>query len=103
MSSLEPVDIERVKRALDKEKQHNVVEERIRPTVVRRRAVKRDDEEEVVEARPSQVSPAPRDRDRDRDEPATSHLPPAQAERVSAPQRAPAVQQARSEIAPSAP
>jgi translation initiation factor IF-2 len=60
MSSLEPVDIERVKRALDKEKQHNVVEERIRPTVVRRRAVKRDDEDEV-EARPSQVSPVSRE------------------------------------------
>ena len=50
MSSLEPVDIERVKRALDKEKQHNVVEERIRPTVVRRRAVKKDGEPEEVPA-----------------------------------------------------
>jgi translation initiation factor IF-2 len=83
MSSLEPVDIERVKRALDKEKQHNVVEERIRPTVVRRRAVKREGEEEVVEARPSQVSPAPasRDRDRDRDgppSPSAGASPPAQ-------------------------
>ena len=37
MSSLEPGDAERVKRAIEKEKQQNVVEERIRPTVVRRR------------------------------------------------------------------
>ncbi|MEY4578600.1 MAG: hypothetical protein RL701_3303, partial [Pseudomonadota bacterium] len=47
MSSLEPIDIERVKRSIDKEKQQNVVEERIRPTVVRRRSVKRDDEDEL--------------------------------------------------------
>jgi translation initiation factor IF-2 len=84
MSSLEPVDIERVKRALDKEKQHNVVEERIRPTVVRRRAVKRDDEDEV-EARPSQVAPAPRERG-EREAP---------AERVSAAPSAPPVARER--------
>jgi translation initiation factor IF-2 len=52
MSSLEPIDIERVKRSLDKDKQQNVVEERIRPTVVRRRSVKRDDEDEL-EAKPA--------------------------------------------------
>ena len=39
MSALEPAEVERIKRALDKDKQSNVVEERIRPTVVRRRAV----------------------------------------------------------------
>ncbi|MBN1656662.1 MAG: translation initiation factor IF-2 [Deltaproteobacteria bacterium] len=41
MSSLEPGDLDRVKRALEKEKQQNIVEERIRPTVVRRRIVGR--------------------------------------------------------------
>ena len=46
MSSIEPADVDRVKRAIEKEKQQNVVEERIRPTVVRRRTVKRDDEPE---------------------------------------------------------
>ncbi len=89
MSSLELVDIDRVKRAVDKEKQHNVVEERIRPTVVRRRAVKRDDDEDVVEqkpaapvaAAPAPVS-APRERERQRDEPrretpVAAALPPA--------------------------
>src|SRR6516162_4688780 len=39
MSSVEPEQVERVKRHLEKQKTHNVVEERIRPTVVKRRAV----------------------------------------------------------------
>ncbi|MEY4510919.1 MAG: hypothetical protein RLZZ450_3041, partial [Pseudomonadota bacterium] len=39
MSALEPAEVDRIKRALDKDRQSNVVEERIRPTVVRRRAV----------------------------------------------------------------
>jgi translation initiation factor IF-2 len=39
MSSLEPADIDRVKRAFDKDKHENTVEERIRPTVVRRRTL----------------------------------------------------------------
>ena len=39
MSSIDPADADRVKRAIEKEKQQNVVEERIRPTVVRRRSV----------------------------------------------------------------
>jgi translation initiation factor IF-2 len=48
MSSIDPADADRVKRAIEKEKQQNVVEERIRPTVVRRRTVRRDDEPEVA-------------------------------------------------------
>ncbi|MBW2465083.1 MAG: translation initiation factor IF-2, partial [Deltaproteobacteria bacterium] len=51
MSALDPTEVERVKRALDKEKQDNVVEERIRPTVVRRRVVRKK-KEPVVEAAP---------------------------------------------------
>ena len=39
MSSVEPEAVERVKRHLEKQKTHDVVEERIRPTVVKRRAV----------------------------------------------------------------
>ncbi|MCG8557309.1 MAG: translation initiation factor IF-2 N-terminal domain-containing protein, partial [Proteobacteria bacterium] len=39
MSALDTADAERVKRAFEKEKAQNVVEERIRPTVVRRRQV----------------------------------------------------------------
>jgi translation initiation factor IF-2 len=61
MSALEPNDLERVKRALDKEKQQNVVEERIRPTVVRRRIVGRAKPapEPEVEARPAEEPEAP--------------------------------------------
>jgi translation initiation factor IF-2 len=50
MSSIDPADADRVKRAIEKEKQQNVVEERIRPTVVRRRSVKREDGEEAAPA-----------------------------------------------------
>ena len=58
MSSVEPEAIERVKRHLEKQKTHDVVEERIRPTVVKRRAVAkpggdRADRASVPEALPS--------------------------------------------------
>lgn len=39
MSSLEPGEIEKIKRAFDKNKNESTVEEKIRPTVVRRRVV----------------------------------------------------------------
>ena len=39
MSSVEPDAVERIKRHLEKQRTHDVVEERIRPTVVKRRAV----------------------------------------------------------------
>jgi translation initiation factor IF-2 len=39
MSSVEPEAVERVKRHLEKQRTHDVVEERIRPTVVKRRAI----------------------------------------------------------------
>jgi translation initiation factor IF-2 len=37
MSALEPAEVDRVKRALEKDRAQNTIEERIRPTVVRRR------------------------------------------------------------------
>src|SRR5215813_14433129 len=37
MSALEPDDVARVRRALDKERQEHTVVERIQPTVIRRR------------------------------------------------------------------
>jgi translation initiation factor IF-2 len=59
MSSLDAADAERVKRAIEKEKQQNVVEEHIRPTVVRRRAVKKEEPPPpVVEAAPAPASRA---------------------------------------------
>src|SRR5579859_5002164 len=39
MSSVEPDAIERIKRHLEKQRTHDVVEERIRPTVLKRRAI----------------------------------------------------------------
>ncbi len=49
MSSVEPEAVERVKRHLEKQKTHDVVEERIRPGVLKRRAV----------AKPGHVPDAP--------------------------------------------
>jgi len=49
MSSVDPEAIERVKRHLEKTKTHDVVEERIRPGVLKRRAI----------AKPGQASEAP--------------------------------------------
>jgi translation initiation factor IF-2 len=49
MSSVEPEAVERVRRHLEKQKTHDVVEERIRPGVLKRRAV----------AKPGQVPDAP--------------------------------------------
>ncbi|MDD9932260.1 MAG: translation initiation factor IF-2 [Myxococcales bacterium] len=62
MSSIDPAEAERVKRAIDKDKQQNVVEERIRPTVVRRRVRKKPGAEvpaaeAALEA--AQAAPAP--------------------------------------------
>src|SRR6478609_7431701 len=53
MSSVEPEAVERVKRHLEKQKTHDVVEERIRPTVVKRRAVAKP-----ADATPSASSPS---------------------------------------------
>ena len=41
MSPLEPAEVERVRRALDKDKVDNTVETRIRTTVIRRRTKKK--------------------------------------------------------------
>ncbi|HMI92545.1 MAG TPA: translation initiation factor IF-2 N-terminal domain-containing protein, partial [Polyangiales bacterium] len=59
MSSIDPADADRVKRAIEKDKQQNVVEERIRPTVVRRRALRRDDGGEPEAAAPASPLPPP--------------------------------------------
>ncbi len=62
MSALEPAEVERVRRALEKDKAENTVEERIRKTVIRRRTVgRRDDEPQAaVEEAPPVSRPAPR-------------------------------------------
>ncbi|MBL8608278.1 MAG: translation initiation factor IF-2, partial [Myxococcales bacterium] len=43
MSSVDPEAVERVKRHIEKQRTHDVVEERIRPTVVKRRAIAKPD------------------------------------------------------------
>ena len=51
MSALDPAEVDRVRRALEKDKAENTVEERIRKTVIRRRTVpKKADEVDVIEA-----------------------------------------------------
>jgi len=57
MSSVEPEAVERVKRHLEKQKTHDVVEERIRPTVVKRRAVAKAPS--AVPSRPGSSSQVP--------------------------------------------
>src|SRR5689334_21064735 len=85
MSSIDPADADRVKRAIEKDKQQNVVEERIRPTVVRRRALRRDDGSESESVAPTPVSaarssaPAPS---------ASSSAPPAASSSAPAPRAA---------------
>ncbi|HKO50780.1 MAG TPA: translation initiation factor IF-2 N-terminal domain-containing protein, partial [Polyangiaceae bacterium] len=56
MSAVSPEGVERVKRHLEKQKQPSVVEERIRPTVVKRRAVVR---EPSAPSHPAPVAAAP--------------------------------------------
>src|SRR5258708_39450830 len=64
MSSVEPEIVERVRRLIEKQKSSAVVEQRTRPTVVKRRTVGRTDRPaspsippDVPSARPSQASP----------------------------------------------
>ncbi|MFK7991457.1 MAG: translation initiation factor IF-2 [Sandaracinaceae bacterium] len=57
MSALEPAEVDRVRRALDKDKSDNTVETRINKTVIRRRTKKKD---KVVEEPPAEDSVQPR-------------------------------------------
>src|SRR6478752_2981954 len=77
MSSVEPEAVERVKRHLEKQKTHDVVEERIRPTVVKRRAVAKPDAPAPVASSPSLEADARRStRDVGRDD-VNGHSSPA--------------------------
>src|SRR3954447_17039404 len=50
MSSVEPELVDRVRRHLEKQKSSSIVEERIRPTVVKRRSVGRPEKSEAPTA-----------------------------------------------------
>ncbi|MFO0667791.1 MAG: translation initiation factor IF-2 [Polyangiaceae bacterium] len=54
MSSVDPDQVDRIKRHLEKQKTHDLVEERIRPTVVKRRAIAK-----APDAAPSKPEVAP--------------------------------------------
>ena len=69
MSVLDPVEVDRIKRSLGRDRSEAMVEERIRPTVVRRKRRKKTEEPEaevveatapgpVVAAQPAELAPA---------------------------------------------
>src|SRR5215472_15982365 len=59
MSSVELEAVERVKRPLEKQRTHDVVEERIRPTVVKRRVVAKASTTPPTDAPSGPALPAP--------------------------------------------
>ncbi len=59
MSVLDPAEVDRVKRALGKDRSETLVEERIRPTVVRRKRRKKSDEAEAVPSVAADAAAAP--------------------------------------------
>ncbi|HEY1536200.1 MAG TPA: translation initiation factor IF-2, partial [Polyangiaceae bacterium] len=99
MSAVPPEVVERVKRQLEKQKQPSVVEERIRPTVVKRRAVVREPSAPVHAAPPA---PAPAMRDEPQRAPQRSREEPSRP--VAAPEPPPPVVHVRErEIEPPPP
>ncbi|MBX3272023.1 MAG: translation initiation factor IF-2 [Sandaracinaceae bacterium] len=59
MSALEPAEVDRVRRALDKDKADNTVEERINRTVIRRRTKKSPDGSDFADVATGPAEPAP--------------------------------------------
>jgi len=94
MSVLDPVEVDRIKRSLGKDRSEAMVEERIRPTVVRRKRRKKTEEAEPVVAQTPVSAPV--------EEPSLARTPPPAAptpipepqpmvEPESAPSEAPAL------------
>ena len=92
MSALDSVDIERVKKSIEKEKTEKLVEERIRPTVVRRRAAAKP---EVAAAAPEPEPPAP--------EPAIAHHHVEVVEHHAAPEHVEAAAPVETRVTPERP
>jgi translation initiation factor IF-2 len=112
MSALEPAEVERIKRALDKDKHSNTVEERIRPTVVRRRAVaspsRRPEDDDIVGPSSYEPPPVENEREERRPERREAAEPAMQArdshfEEAASPPRAPEPAPARFEPEEEAP
>ncbi|HET7543497.1 MAG TPA: translation initiation factor IF-2 [Polyangiaceae bacterium] len=102
MSAVSPEGVERVKRHLEKQKQPSVVEERIRPTVVKRRAVVR---EQAAASQPEPVAPAPAPAAREELQraPQRHHEEPARPAFVAPSEPAPVAHVREREIEPPAP
>jgi len=105
MSALEPAEVERVRRALDKDKAENTVETRIRKTVIRRRTKKKP-KPEVAEAPAaeakapsSEASPPPEPEPRPE---VRAPEPPKPAPEPPKPAAEPAVAKAEEQPAPKA-
>jgi len=96
MSAVSPEGVERVKRHLEKQKQPSVVEERIRPTVVKRRAVVREpsapSHTEPVSVAPSHATPTHREPPPQQRAPQRPPEEPARPAFVAPPEPAPVVQ-----------
>ncbi|MEO6598395.1 MAG: translation initiation factor IF-2 N-terminal domain-containing protein, partial [Polyangiaceae bacterium] len=92
MSAVSPEGVERVKRHLEKQKQPSVVEERIRPTVVKRRAVVR---EPSAPSHPAPVAAAPAPVVREEQRAPQRHYEESSRPVTPSPQAAPPVVQAR--------
>ena len=105
MSAVPPEVVERVKRQLEKQKQPTVVEERIRPTVVKRRAAPRAEPPAPVSAAPA--ASASVSRDEPQRAPQRNHEEPPRPAPVAAPEPPPVVHVREREIEretpPSAP
>jgi translation initiation factor IF-2 len=100
MSAVPPEVVERVKRQLEKQKQPTVVEERIRPTVVKRRAVAPREPSAPIHAAPP--APVIRDEAPHRAAPRAYEEPPRPVP-VAAPAPPPVVHVREREIEPSPP
>ncbi len=71
MSVLDPVEVDRIKRSLGKDRSEAMVEERIRPTVVRRKRRKKTEDAAPVVAQAPASAPV--------EEPSLAHTPPPAA------------------------
>lgn len=91
MSVLDPVEVDRIKRSLEKDRGETMVEERIRPTVVRRKRRKAVKEPEPVAAAEQPAAAAPSEVEHLVHEPGPAEAP---AAKEAAPPSAPPVEAA---------
>ena len=105
MSVLDVTDVERVKRAVEKDKAEAKVEEKIRPTVTRRSRRKKKKAEEAAAAETAEAAPEPAAPVRRKPKPVADAEPAAPAAVAAPPQASPEPEPAKveAEAAPAAP